>query len=141
VSYPGSLGVITNDMLKEIHAQFDAEHRRLYGYELSGEPVEYVAFRVTSVGPFDSPKLPRRDKGHPTSPAEHRDVYFRLDGSWRSVKTSIFRRDSLPAGFAVAGPAVIEEPTSTTVVHPSHWLEVDEYGNLVIHTTPESGQA
>jgi N-methylhydantoinase A/oxoprolinase/acetone carboxylase beta subunit len=32
----------------------------------------------------------------------------------------------------VTGPAVIEEPDSTTVVHPGYRAVVDEQGNLLL---------
>ena len=35
-------------------------------------------------------------------------------------------------GFSARGPLVIEEPTTTTLVHPGQALEVDDFGNLVI---------
>jgi N-methylhydantoinase A len=38
----------------------------------------------------------------------------------------------LPVGIAVEGPAVIEEPASTTVVFPDQKLTRDEYGFLHI---------
>ena len=34
--------------------------------------------------------------------------------------------------FSAAGPLVIEEPTTTTLVHPGQTLDVDDFGNLVI---------
>ena len=39
---------------------------------------------------------------------------------------------ALLAGNVIAGPALIEEHASTTVVHPGDRLEVDAFGNLVI---------
>ena len=41
-------------------------------------------------------------------------------------------RSDLPIGFSAPGPLVIEEPTTTTLVHPGQTLEVDDFGNLVI---------
>ena len=39
---------------------------------------------------------------------------------------------ALTAGNRIAGPALIEEYASTTVVHPGDVLEVDAFGDLVI---------
>ncbi len=38
----------------------------------------------------------------------------------------------LRAGNRIAGPALVEEYASTTVVHPGDRLEVDAFGDLVI---------
>ena len=39
---------------------------------------------------------------------------------------------SLAAGNRIAGPALIEEHASTTVVHPQDVVTVDAFGNLRI---------
>ena len=37
------------------------------------------------------------------------------------------------AGQEIDGPAIVEQPDTTTVVYPGQRLRVDEAGNLVIH--------
>ena len=54
-------------------------------------------------------------------------MYF--DGALRD--TPIFARGALPAGFSLAGPAVIEEFGSTTVVFPGQHLAVDPHGTTL----------
>jgi N-methylhydantoinase A len=41
-------------------------------------------------------------------------------------------REHLRAGNVIAGPALIEEHASTTVVQPGDTLSMDELGNLQI---------
>jgi len=48
-------------------------------------------------------------------------------------ETAVYNRDQLPAGFTAAGPLIVEEPASSTLVHPGQSLMVDYYGNLEIH--------
>jgi N-methylhydantoinase A len=48
------------------------------------------------------------------------------------LPTPVYDRGRLPAGFTIAGPAIVEEPSTTTVVHPGQRLTVDPTGNLVI---------
>jgi N-methylhydantoinase A len=50
--------------------------------------------------------------------------------------TPIYDRASLPPGFTLAGPAVIEEFGSTTVLFPGHKLKVDPHGILVVRPAP-----
>ena len=57
-----------------------------------------------------------------------RPVYF--DG--KAVKTPAYARSELKAGNRIAGPALIEEHASTTVLMPGDRMQVDGYGNLVI---------
>jgi N-methylhydantoinase A/oxoprolinase/acetone carboxylase beta subunit len=51
----------------------------------------------------------------------------------------IYRRDTLPAGFVLAGPAVIEEPESTVLIHPGQQVRVEETGILTV-TSVEDGR-
>jgi N-methylhydantoinase A len=59
-----------------------------------------------------------------------RPVFFAEAG--RSVDTPSYDRGKLLASNRIAGPALIEEYASTTVVHPGDVLTVDAYGDLVI---------
>ena len=45
---------------------------------------------------------------------------------------SIYRRQDLKSGHRIAGPTVIEEAASVTVLNAGHNLVVDRYGNLMI---------
>jgi N-methylhydantoinase A len=55
-----------------------------------------------------------------------------LGGRNGSVLCPVYSRESLPAGFKAVGPAIIEEPVSTTFLLPHNLMSVDEYGNLII---------
>jgi N-methylhydantoinase A len=48
------------------------------------------------------------------------------------IKSRVFERDLLPAEFDVAGPMIIEEMSSTTVVLPTQRVFVDKFGLLHI---------
>jgi N-methylhydantoinase A len=48
------------------------------------------------------------------------------------VDTTTYQRERLLAGNVIAGPALVEEYASTTVVLPGDRLEVDRFGHLVI---------
>jgi len=119
--------------LVETIDRFESEHRRLYGYDIPGEIVELVLFTMTAVGVNDDPGLAPLPPGGSASPIDERPVYFREAG-W--APTRIYRREQLPPGAELVGPAVIEEAMSTTLVHPGERVHVDDYGNLLIHVAP-----
>jgi N-methylhydantoinase A len=48
------------------------------------------------------------------------------------MRTAIYRRDLLPAGARLTGPAIIEEAGSTSLLHPGSHLTVDECGLLLM---------
>ena len=57
-------------------------------------------------------------------------MYYAEAGGY--VDCPIYDRYALPVGASFAGPAVIEEFDSTTVVHPGFAVTVDDNGNLII---------
>jgi N-methylhydantoinase A len=57
-------------------------------------------------------------------------VYFAESASY--VDTPTYQRRKLHAGNRIAGPVLIEEYASTTVVHPGDAVTVDAIGNLAI---------
>ena len=60
---------------------------------------------------------------------ELRQVWF--EDGW--CTTPIFDRERLPPGSEFSGPAILEQLDATTVVHPGDRVEVDGFGNVIIH--------
>jgi N-methylhydantoinase A len=56
-------------------------------------------------------------------------VSFQDDGGFA---TPIYRREDLGEGFAALGPLIVEEVSSTTLVHPGQRLAVGSAGVMVI---------
>ena len=50
----------------------------------------------------------------------------------------VYERDLLAPGFQGDGPAIVEEPSSTTLIYPGQWMDVDSYGQLRIHMRRDS---
>src|SRR5262245_59496250 len=61
-------------------------------------------------------------------PTNTRRVWF--DGGWQD--TPVYRREHLPAGATLAGPAIVEQLDATTVIEPGDRARVDALGNLEI---------
>ena len=49
-----------------------------------------------------------------------------------------YARAALPPGTTLEGPALVDEPGTTTVVEPGDRLHVDPYGNLCLAIAPPS---
>jgi len=111
---------------------FRAAYEGLYGRTPPGVEVEVFAWRLVASGPRPELRLepPRGPAGGPPTPRAERRVYWRDDGGL--VPTPIYRRSSLAPGCRLAGPLVVEEKESTTIVGPGGELEVDGLLNLVI---------
>jgi len=109
-------------------ATFHAEHERAYNYRRDGSPVEIYRLSLRAIGITPKPELRRHERnGAGVSPRASRAVHF---GSGDPVDTPVYDRADLPAGAAFAGPAVVEQLDSTTLVPPGWRAEVDEWLNI-----------
>jgi N-methylhydantoinase A len=115
-----------------ILADFHDEHERTYTFRLDGAKVEFVTFRLRAHAVVPRPELPMLDPAGRSAEAARkgsRMVDFGEDGRHSAA---IYERDLLPADFTTAGPVLLEEATSITMVMPGQILRVDERGILRI---------
>jgi N-methylhydantoinase A len=118
-------GPFTAEAAQEMVDRFSRAHHEFYGFSLEGEPVEFVNLRVSAIGPTDlEATVPVPERGY-AEPVAKRPVSFRGTGY---VETPVYRRQALGSGVSLAGPAIIEETDSTTVVHPGDTLTVSPDG-------------
>ena len=112
---------------------FDAVHQTRYGFSVAQEQAEIVSLRSALVGEMAKPAFEPIARGGREPEAEafcgRRPVCFQRTGF---VETPAYRRDALKAGNRIAGPTLIEEHASTTVVHPGDTVSVDAFGNLIV---------
>jgi N-methylhydantoinase A len=129
-------GTLDEAERRDVADRFHALHASIYGHSAPDSPVEIVNYRVNS-----TVRLPKLDLPH--SPAvpqtgaipvkSTRDVYFpETDGY---APTPVYERDQLRAGQRITGPAIVEQPDSTTVLFPGQQLEVDSRGNMILRFT------
>jgi N-methylhydantoinase A len=127
------LSVFSRGGTAGIKKHFDELHEERYGRGSPEEPAEIVSIRSTVTGVMKKPKLAQIARGGSKPPAQAnagaRRVFFPGKG-W--LKCATLRRDALKAGNRIAGPALVEEHASTTVLQPGDRLRVDAHGNLVI---------
>ena len=57
------------------------------------------------------------------------------------VDTPVYVRARLAPGTKIAGPALIEEAESTSVIGPKANVEVDRFGNLIMRLEDVAGRA
>ena len=106
---------------------FHLRHEEIYGYSAPKEPVEVISLRLRAIGKTPKPSLARLGpvSGKPT-PFMRRLAYFEGPNSW--VETPVYSRSTLGSGVELAGPAIIEQYDSTTVVYPGWEASVDAFG-------------
>ncbi len=118
--------------IADFRSRFAAVHRAEYGYELDGRLIEIVNLRVRAVGHTAKPQPTIATSAGDVGDAVigSRQVYFDKARGW--CEASVYDRARLPVGSKVAGPAVIEEMSSTSIVFPDQTARIDAAGNLVI---------
>jgi N-methylhydantoinase A len=133
VPVPG--GRLDDAALARVRATFDEVYAARYGYAQPREPVEVVTWKLSAVGGVPRVTLAKAA----TTPGagglkERRRAYFPETGGW--VDCPVYDRDALAAGMQLAGPAIVEERESTSVLPPATVAAVDEYANLVVEVMP-----
>jgi len=124
----GSLGP---EQLPKIIERFKSIYEREYTYRLDNN-AELVGYHIASFAHVDQPEPPTLEsgRGREASALKGRRMVDFDEGGIR--ETSIYDRERLGADAELAGPAIIEESGSTTVVPSGAKVLVDAYGNLHI---------
>ncbi len=115
----------------EMATRFHDLHQRRYGFANEKSPLEVVNVRVRMVSAaekFEPAMQPLVEGDGIHALIGTRPVYF--DGSFQ--ETRIYNRELLRAGDTFAGPAIVSEYSSATLLPPGDVLRVDGLGNLVI---------
>jgi N-methylhydantoinase A len=118
-----------------LRKEFDAAHERAYGYMAPDVEVQLINLRLTVVYPLERPRLPsldRRSSG--AAPFTTRRVFSMAADDLLDFR--VFQRDALRVGDSLQGPAVIEEPGTTTVVDVGDTLSIESHGCLMIQIAP-----
>jgi N-methylhydantoinase A len=124
---------LTAEHIAPLKEAFDRYHEQSYGYCVPDEPAEIVNIGLLAIGDVPKPRL-EAVSPRPGSEAQaykgSRPVYFAESGGF--VDCRVFERAILGLGAVIPGPAVIEEPDSTILIHPGYFAEVVQYGILIL---------
>ncbi|MEF2071996.1 hydantoinase/oxoprolinase family protein [Consotaella aegiceratis] len=124
-------GRVTADRLAEIEASFHEAYEREYTYRLKA-PVELLGIHVVAsaeVGKLAMEKKEPTGETVETAVKGRRAVDYALEGTHEAT---IYDGEALSPGMAFAGPAIVEDPGTTVVIHPGNRVAIDGYGNLII---------
>lgn len=137
VKVPVPNGEWSEETISEVVERFGDLHEQHYTFKLEGTPTEIVNLHLTAFGKVLKPELKRLTSTSSDAQEaykETRPVYFE-DNGW--VETKVYYRSLFGQGMKISGPAIVEEPSASTVIYPDQSLTVDEYGNLIIETGVE----
>jgi N-methylhydantoinase A len=129
-------GTLQTEDARRLRGQFETLYGSIYGVTMPDQDVEFVTWSVTVSAPSDAPVAAKPVQKHAAPPPRsRRDVYEPALG--RMTAFAVYQRGDLEPGRELAGPALIEEGQTTTVVPASFTLHVDGAGYLVMESRDE----
>jgi N-methylhydantoinase A len=129
-------GTLQAEDARGLRGQFETLYSSIYGVTMPDQDIEFVTWSVTVSAPSDAP-VPAKPVQKRTAPPprSRRDVYEPALG--RLTAFAVYQRDELEPGYELAGPALIEEGQTTTVVPASFTVHVDGAGYLIMESRDE----
>ncbi len=116
----------------QIGVAFEAEYERLFGpgSALKDAGIEMVDYGVDAIGIVVKPPAARQSGGGAAAPRSSRSAFCPIVN--KLVDTPVYDGMRMAPGASVTGPAVIEHPGTTIVLHTGHKARIDEFGNTRI---------
>jgi N-methylhydantoinase A len=119
---------------------FEQTYLRRFGHNNPNCEVEVLGLRLGVEATVPRPDITQLGASPVATstprPSGSRQVWFPLPSGL--VDTPQWRREQLPAGFELTGPAVIEEFSSTTILLPGDRAHVGNLGEIVIDCSQEA---
>jgi N-methylhydantoinase A len=130
LSVPVELAQLKHADRHAIRTAFDHLYEQRYAYHSPEEPVEMVNIRLGAIGRRPKLTFPELAVGPRAVPVGERQAYF--TAATKPLTARVYRRESLEAGVEVAGPALIQEHGTTTVLFERDHCKVANSGELII---------
>jgi N-methylhydantoinase A len=125
----------TNDqgpaLRRRIADSFYRAHLQRFGYADRGEPIEIVNLRLKLDLAVDKPDL-QLDTATASDLTQAQIATVSVVFREGELETPLYQRDLLSTGDQVAGPALVVQLDTTTVIPPGWQGEMDVYGNLLL---------
>ena len=136
VEVPVPSGTLDERALTQLVADFHRRYETVYGRGAGflEARVEIVTYRVRASAVSAKPRIVAACEADHTPASEaragSRPVYWSELGDFET--TPVFWGEKLQPGNVVPGPAIIQVPDTTIVVHPFESARLDPYGNVLI---------
>jgi N-methylhydantoinase A len=138
LTVPLSRPAFDREALAEVAESFHARHRLTYGHDNRAEPVQLVSIRLTAIGTIPPVRVREAPAPAGTDPLKgRREAWFRGTGP---VAAAVYARERMPAGFEIAGPAVIESLESAILVPPGWQALLNDDGFVILRRRRVDGE-
>lgn len=120
---------LTEQDVREIRALYDAEYSRFYDRPVPGSDVEILSFSVT-VRTVEAHVEPAAAVADSAAPKPVRVQIVRDTATGEVAEWQVYDREAMRPGATVAGPAIIAEEETSTLIGPGWVCRVDGLGYL-----------
>ena len=125
-----SLNLAAHDPLSQLYEDFLDVHDRVFGHS-TRSPGRIVNLRAVhrargSEAANDAPAVPA------TGEARKQTRSIVLPEPDGATDAAIYERALVTEADEIGGPAIIEQPDTTTLIEPGWWGQLDGRGNLII---------
>ncbi len=131
IPVPLPVGRLSRDDVAAIRAAYDREYTKFYDRPVPGSDVEIMSYAVQVTTDPDAPLSSAGEAGSRRDPGEgarHQTVCDTQTGELSHW--TVHDRASLGDGARVAGPAIIAEDETSTLVGPGWSAEIDGFGYI-----------
>jgi N-methylhydantoinase A/oxoprolinase/acetone carboxylase beta subunit len=103
------------DPIEALYRDFLAAHDRVYGHSTEG-PARIVNLRSIHRSTVGRSAMAPPTRAHGDARKGTRDILTAESG--RFVRADVYDRSTMPAGLEIRGPAIVEQPDTTTLIEP-----------------------
>jgi N-methylhydantoinase A len=120
---------LTQQDVREIRALYDSEYSRFYDRPVPGSDVEILSFAVT-VRTIEAHVEPAVAVANAPAPSPIRVQMVRDTATGEVAEWQVYDREAMRPGATVAGPAIISEAETSTLIGPGWICRMDGLGYL-----------
>ena len=125
-------GALAAGDVAELAEGFHRMHERIYTIKNENDLVEFTTWKVRAIGPAAAELAPAEGTataGAAGTAAPHGTRQVHLPGSDAPETVPVYRGNDLAPGARIAGPAIVEEATTTVLVPEEAEAVIDPLGN------------
>jgi N-methylhydantoinase A len=121
---------ILDESIDLVKMAFHDAHQKIYKHHDKSAAVELVNIRATIIGMLPKIEMKEWSKVKEKQPTASRvgEMYYK----GKKYRTNIYRRMNLKCGHIIAGPAVLEQEDTTTVLPFGFTAKVDKFGFVIV---------
>ncbi len=117
------------DGRERLREAFDEAYRKQYGRTVPGAAIEIIGLGVTVTAPVTAQAVrPMAVEDHVPPPAGRRVMFDQGSGSM--IEVPYYRREALRPGARIAGPALIAETQTSSVVNTGFDAYINPFGHI-----------